>query len=568
MKLKESYFYTIREDIKEEDSISGNLLVRAGMIKKSSSGVYMYLPLGLKVLKNIENIVRKHMNKSGATEVLMPSLIYEDVYAKTGRIESFGKDLFRVNDRNNRPYVLGPTHEELFAIASSFGIKSYKDLPFNLYQFQTKFRDEPRPRYGLIRVREFMMKDAYSFDLDLAGLDVSYQKMFDAYKASFDEMKIDYKIVEADTGVMGGILSEEFQAVTDIGEDVIVLCKSCDYSANLEITPLIVNSKASNEEKKKYEEVHTPDCKTIEDVVNYLDLSIDSSVKALMFMADGNLVICFVPGKREVNLTKLGKLLGAFEIEMATEEEIINNSNSIPGYTGPIGLEIKENVKIVIDDEVFKITNACVGANKKDYHYINTNIEDYKYDYKADISLVQEGDLCPKCNGELYFKKGIEVGNIFKLGTKYTEAFNVKYLDKDNKLNPVVMGSYGIGPGRCMVSIVEQNNDEKGIIWPYVIAPYKIAIVIVDTKNSTQVEVATKLYEEYNDEVILDDRDERVGVKFNDLELIGIPIRITVGRKAEEGIVELKFRNSEETLEVKIEEINEIINEKISKNLI
>ena len=557
MKLSNSYFYTIREDAKDEESISGNLLVRSGMIRKNSAGVYMFLPLGFRVLKNIENIIRKHMNASGAAEVLMPALVYEDYYVKSGRKAAFGASVFTLKDRYDKPYVLGPTHEELFAIAASYGIKSYKDLPFNLYQFQNKFRDEARPRFGLIRVREFIMKDAYSFDKDLDGLEVSYQKMFKAYQASFDEMGIDYKVVTADTGIMGGLLSEEFQAITDIGEDTVVLCNKCDYAANLEVIPLIDKNAITEEAANELQEVYTPDCKTIEDVMNYLKIDVKKSVKALMFNADGELVICFVPGTREVNTTKLAKLIGASEINLATEEEIANNSNSVPGFTGPIGLEVKTGVKVIIDETVFKIKNAVVGANKKDYHLINAQSEDFERDLKGDICLIQEGDTCPKCGGELYFKKGIEIGNTFKLGTKYAESYNVKYLDANNELQPVVMGSYGIGPGRCMVSIVEQSNDEKGIIWPYNVAPYQVAVVVIDSKNAKQIELATEIYEALQDaniEVILDDRDERPGVKFNDMDLIGIPVRITVGRRADENIVELKLRAEASAKEVEATE--------------
>jgi len=557
MKLNESYFYTIREDIKEEESTSGNLLVKAGMVRKTSSGIYMFLPLGLKVLKNIEDIVRKHMNASGAMEVLMPALVYEDYYVKSGRKEAFGSSVFSLKDRWEKPYILGPTHEELFAIAASYGIKSYKDLPFNLYQFQNKFRDEARPRFGLIRVREFIMKDAYTFDKDLAGLDISYQKMYDAYKASFDEMGINYKIVTADSGVMGGILSEEFQAITDIGEDTVVLCSKCDYSSNIEITKLI-NERKNKEVKKTLEEIHTPNCKTIEEVVNFLETDIEHTVKALMFNADGKLVLCFIPGDREVNTTKLAKIIGAVQIDMATEDEILNNSNSVPGYTGPINLKVEKDVKIVVDEVVLTMNNFVVGANKKDYHFINANPEDLIYDHVADISLVKEGDKCPNCDGRLEFKKGIEIGNTFKLGTKYADTYNVKYSDQNNELQPVVMGSYGIGPGRCMVSIVEQNNDEKGIIWPYEVAPYKVAIVVINTKDEAQMNLANKLYDSltaHNIEVILDDRDERPGVKFNDMDLIGIPIRVTVGRRALEDIVEFKYRNQEQADELTLTKV-------------
>ena len=558
MKLKNSYFYTIREEIKDEETVSGNLLVRSGMIRKNSAGIYMFLPFGLKVLKNIENIVREEMNNSGASEVLMPALVYEDYYVKSGRKALFGPSVFMLNDRVGKPYILGPTHEELFAIAASYKIKSYKDLPFNLYQFQNKFRDEPRPRFGLIRVREFIMKDAYSFDKDIEGLDTSYDKMYKAYKNSFDRMNLNYKVVVADTGVMGGLLSEEFQAVTDIGEDILVLCSKCDFSSNLEVTPYLNNIEEIKEDELSLEEIHTPNCKTIESVAKFLNKDISKMVKALMFNVDGKLVICFIPGDRDVNITKLSKLVNAVEVEMASEEEIINNSNSIPGYTGGVGLEVKNGVKIVIDSAILRMKNFVVGANKKDYHYQNVNIKDIKYDLEADISLVKEGDICPSCEDKLKFKKGIEIGNTFKLGTKYAEVYDVKYLDKNNELQPVWMGSYGIGIGRCMAAIVEQHNDDNGIIWPISVAPYKVAIVIVDTENEIQNSLADKIYNNLTHngiETLLDDRDERPGVKFKDMDLIGIPIRIVVGKRADENIVELKYRNSKDVVELTENEV-------------
>lgn len=556
MKLKNNFFFTIREDVKDEDSKSGNLLVRSGMIKKNSAGVYMYLPLGYRVLKNIEKIIREEMNKTGALEVSMPTLIPKEIYEATGRVESFGSSSFSLKDRYERDYILGPTHEELFALASISNIKSYKDVPYTLYQFQTKFRDEARPRYGLIRVREFVMKDAYSFDKDLEGLDISYKKMFNAYKNSFDRMNINYRIVKADTGVMGGLLSEEFQAETEIGEDVLVLCDKCSFSSNLEITKHICNEE-NNEEEKNIEIVETKDDKTIEDVANRLNIDVKDTVKALLMNVDGKLVIFFVRGNRELNETKALKLLGAKEISFANDE-LISTSNAVAGYTGPIGL----NAKVVIDEEVLTMKNFVCGANKDGYHYINANTKDINYDIVGDIVNVIEGDVCPVCGGRLYFKKGIEIGNTFKLGTKYSEKLGLNYMDENNKLQPVVMGSYGIGIGRCMAAIVEQNNDEKGIIWPISVAPFKCSIVIANTKDETQVNLANKLYEELNSkgiEPLLDDRNERMGVKLNDMDLIGIPVRIVVGKKAVDNIVELKRRDSDEILEINFDKVIEYI---------
>ena len=556
MKLKNNYFYTIREDIKDEEAISGKLLVRSGMIKKSSAGVYMYLPIGYKVLKNIESIIREELNKEGLLELSMPTLIPREIYAQTGRTDSFGSSVFSLKDRFNRDYILGPTHEELFTIASLSCIKSYKDMPYSLYQFQTKFRDEPRPRYGLIRVREFVMKDAYSFDKDLDGLDKSYEKIFNAYKRIFDRIGINYKIVRADTGVMGGLLSEEFQALTEIGEDTLVLCDKCDFASNIEVTKHIVNEN-SNKEEKNIELIETKSKETIEDVCNFLNIDIRDSVKALLMNVDGSLVIFFVRGDRELNEVKALKALNAKEISFANDE-LIATSNAVPGYTGPVGL----NARVVIDEEVLKMKNFCCGANKEGYHYINANVKDINYDIVADIVNVKEGDICPNCGGKLYFKKGIEIGNTFKLGTKYSEALGLNYSDEFNKLKPVVMGSYGIGLGRCMAAVVEQHNDDKGIIWPDAIAPFKTSIVIVNTKDEIQNTVANDLYDELmknNVDTILDDRNERLGVKLNDMDLIGVPYRIAVGKRASEGIVELKRRDNDEILEINVSKILEYI---------
>ena len=556
MKLKNNYFYTIREDVKDEEAISGKLLVRSGMIKKSSAGVYMYLPIGYKVLKNIESIIREELNKEGLLELSMPTLIPREIYAQTGRTDSFGSSVFSLKDRFNRDYILGPTHEELFTIASLSCIKSYKDMPYTLYQFQTKFRDEPRPRYGLIRVREFVMKDAYSFDKDLEGLDKSYEKVFNAYKRIFDRIGINYKIVRADTGVMGGLLSEEFQALTEIGEDTLVLCDKCDFASNIEVTKHIVNEN-SNKEEKNIELIETKSKETIEDVCNFLNIDIRDSVKALLMNVDGSLVIFFVRGDRELNEVKALKALNAKEISFANDE-LIATSNAVPGYTGPVKL----NAKVVIDEEVLKMKNFCCGANKEGYHYINANVKDINYDIVADIVNVKEGDICPNCGGRLYFKKGIEIGNTFKLGTKYSEALGLNYSDEFNKLKPVVMGSYGIGLGRCMAAVVEQHNDDKGIIWPDAIAPFKTSIVIVNTKDEIQNTVANDLYDELmknNIDTILDDRNERLGVKLNDMDLIGVPYRIVVGKRASEGIVELKRRDNDEILEINVSKILEYI---------
>ena len=555
MKLKESYFYTLREDARDEDSISGNLLVKAGYIKKTSAGVYMMLPLGLRVQNKIEEIIRKNMNETGAQEVKMPALIASEYYENSGRMSGFGPSIFKLKDRNNKDMVLGPTHEELFAFAAKSMIKSYKNMPINLYQFQTKYRDEPRARFGLVRVKEFVMKDAYSFDVDEKGLDLSYKKMFDAYSKSFDEMGIDYRIVKADTGIMGGLLSEEFQAIAPLGEDTVIYCDECDYSSNIEVSEVVSPNNNENLEIKEKQLVETPHQETIEEVAKFLNINISNTVKALIMSVDGELVIFFINGERDLNETKCLKLLNAQEINFA-DDELIATSNATAGYCGPIDL----NCKVVIDKEVLDMRNFCCGANKKGFHYINVNPSDIKYDIVGDITNCKDGDLCPKCGKPLKFTKGIEVGNTFKLGTKYSQAMGLQYADVNNKLQDVWMGSYGIGIGRTMAAIVEQNHDDKGIIWPENIAPYKAIILTMSAKDEVQNALANELYEKLNSlgiETILDDRDERPGVKFNDAELIGIPYRITVGRGAPDRILEFKKRTDEKAINLTFDEIIE-----------
>jgi len=558
MKLGNNYFYTLRENVKDEDSTSGDLLVRSGMIKKNSSGIYMYLPLGYRVLKNIENIIREEMNNIGSLELLMPSLISRDIYEATGRVKTFGSSVFTLKDRFNRDYVLGPTHEELFTLASLSNIKSYKDMPYSLYQFQNKFRDEARPRYGLIRVREFIMKDAYTFDKDLNGLEVSYKNMYDAYKRAFDRMNIKYRVVTADTGVMGGLLSEEFQAETEIGEDILVLCDTCDFSSNIEVSKCINKTIMSKEDTLSMQLVETVNQKTIEEISTYLNKPKDKFVKTLIYKVDNELYAVLVKGDDEVNETKLKKLLEAIDVELADFETVEKVTNAKVGFAGPIDI----NIKVIIDNEILEMKNFIVGANKTDYHYINVNLNDFKYDLVGDIRSIKEGDICLKCGGNIYFKKGIEIGNTFKLGTKYSEKLGLNYSDENNKLQPVVMGSYGIGLGRCMASIVEQNHDDKGIIWPINVAPYKCSIVIVNINDEDQMKLANNIYDTMlsnNIEPLMDDRDERFGVKLNDMDLIGIPVRIVVGKKANENIVELKYRNKEEILEINANNILEYI---------
>ena len=551
MRLSKSYFLTKKENLKDDECVSSNLLVRAGMIKKVGSGIYAFLPMGLRVFRKIENVVREEMNNIGSQELVMPSLLPEDYYIDSGRRSVFGDDMFSLKDRVGRDYVLGPTHEELFVEVCRDMIKSYKDMPISLYQMANKYRDEPRSRYGLIRTREFVMKDAYTFDKDLEGLDESYKLMFDAYKKIFDRIGIDYRIVRASTGAMGGLLSEEFQAITDIGEDIVVTCDNCGFSTNIEICDVKGECEKSNEETKEKELLYTPNCGTINDLYEKFGIDSKKTCKTMIYKVDDKFYAFMVRGDREVNEYKISRILNAVSVEMATAEQDEKITGANVGFAGPIDLSIP----VIIDNEVLCMKNFLVGANKSDYHYINTNLNDFKYEQVADIRNVCEDDKCPECGHDLSFRHGIEVGNTFKLGTKYSESMGLYFADENNKLKPVLMGCYGIGVARIMAAVVEQNHDEDGIIFPEIIAPYNLAIVVVNSKDETQMKVANELYEKYKKdgiEVILDDRDVRAGVKFKDMDLIGIPKRIVVGKKASEGIVELKYRNSSYVEEINI----------------
>ena len=551
MRLKNSYFYTIREDIKDEESTSGKLLVKSGMVKKSSSGIYMYLPLGYKVIKNVEKIIREEMESVGAGELLMPSLIPEDLYKKSSSKMTFNKEIFSLKDRFDKSYVLSLTHEGLFSAAAQAKIKSYKDLPFTIYQIQDKFRDEERCRYGLIRVREFLMKDAYSFDMDEKGLDNSYNEMYNAYKKIFTRLGIDYKIVKSDASDMDGILSEEFQAITHVGEDKLVICDSCGYAANIDVAKCMVNDDVSDEEVRVREIIMTPNVGTIDEVSEFLDVPKEKIVKTLIYKACDKFYAALVKGNHEVNESKLKKLLGVNDVTLASIEEVEEITKAHIGFAGPIGLDIP----IIIDNEIMNMKNFVVGANRTDYHYKNANLEDFNYLSCGDIRCITEDDCCPKCRKTLEFKNGIEIGNTFKLGTNYSANFGLNYLNKQNENKPVWLGCYGIGLGRCIASIIEQHNDDKGIIWPIEVAPFKVAIVVVNIGDEAQMDAANYLYKEFRSQkisTILDDRDERAGVKFCDMDLIGIPIRITIGNKINDQLVEVKMRDKDTFEEISL----------------
>lgn len=551
MRLSKYLLPTLREVPTEAEIPSHQLMMRAGMIRKLASGVYSYLPLGLKVLKNTESIIRKAMNRHDAQELLMPAILPKEILEQSGRWEVFGPEMFRLKDRGDRDFCLGPTHEEIFTDTVKNTVRSYKQLPLTLYQIQTKYRDERRPRFGVIRSREFVMKDAYSFDRDEAGLDVSYKNMYDAYKEIFDEMGLNYLIVDADSGAMGGSGSQEFMVKSEIGEDTIAYCEECGYCANEEKAVCIPENEASDELFLEMEKVYTPNSGTIEDVTAYMKRSPKDFVKTLIYRADDKFVAVMVRGDREVNETKLANHLGAMDLELAAPADLMRITNAKVGFAGPVGLDID----VLVDSEVALMKNMIVGANETEYHYANVNIgRDFEPTFVGDFRNITPGDICPKCkHGKIKTCRGIEVGHIFKLGTKYTESLECTFLDENGKDQVPIMGCYGIGVNRCIAAVIEQNCDEKGIVWPMSLAPYHVIIVPVNTKDESQVELAEKLYSQFTEagvETLIDDRNERAGVKFKDAELIGIPIRITVGKKAADGIVEFGIRKSGESEDI------------------
>lgn len=569
MRMSKMYMPTLREVPAEAEIPSHQLLLRAGMTRRLVSGVYSHLPLGFRVIKKVENIVREEMDNYGSQELLMSAIQPREIWEATGRWEDFGPEMFKLKDRNSREFCLGPTHEEYITNLVKDEIKSYKQLPLNLYQIQTKYRDEKRPRFGFMRSREFIMKDAYTFDTNEETMAVAYQNMWDAYDSVFTRLGLKYKVVQGDSGAMGGNNSHEFMAMSDVGESLVAYCDNCDYAATDEKAKVVYDSKLQAEDLKAMEEVHTPGVSTIEDLSEFLNMPKNKLAKALMYVIKEEPVLCFVPGDREVNEIKLINHFGAgeHEIEMASDEVIREKMGAEPGFTGPIG--INKDIKIVIDKRVSEITNAVVGANKADYHLINVNFgRDFKAEVVEDLLLVEKGDRCPTCGAELLMDRGIEVGNIFQLGTKYSDGLKAGYLDENGKEKPFYMGSYGIGVSRTVAAIIEQNHDDRGIIWPLIAAPYSVVVTVVNTKAEEQVTLGEKIYSDLKAlglDVLLDDRNERAGVKFNDRDLIGIPIRVTVGKKAGEDIVEYSLRTSEEKEEVDVSSLENLIREEFIK---
>ena len=555
------YAPTLREVPSDADVVSQQLMLRAGFMRKTANGLYSFLPLGWRSIKKIEAIVREEMDRASAQEIMMPILQPAEIWKESGRWNAYGAEMMRINDRHDNEFCLGPTHEEMITTLVKNEINSYRQLPVNLYQIQSKFRDERRPRYGLMRSREFIMKDAYSFDVDEAGLDESYKSMYDAYTRIFTRCGLTFRPVEADSGAIGGSGTHEFMAIAEAGEADIVYCTKCDYAANIEIgKPGIM--KQEEEALQELSIVDTPNASTIEAVAEMLNLPLHKTIKAVVFSIDGKVVLAIVRGDHEVNEVAVQHaVLGSVEPEMATPEEL-EKVGLTAGFISPVGLKQTEEFAIVVDESVMETYNVCGGANKKDAHYININpkrdfnVEDI---IVAPIRLITDNDVCPTCGGTLEHAKGIEVGQVFKLGTKYSEALQATFLDQNGRPNPMIMGCYGIGVSRTLAAAIEQYHDENGIIWPRAIAPFEAVIVPINAKDEALMSTSQTIYTALQDagvDVLLDDRKDRAGVKFKDADLIGYPLRITVSKNTlENNEVEIQIRKSGEAITCAIDSV-------------
>ena len=566
MRMSRMLMPTLKEVPSDAEITSHQLMLRAGMIRKMASGIYNLLPMGIRVFRKVEDIIREEMNAKGAQEISCALLVPAELWQESGRWDVMGPEMFRLKDRNGRDYCLGPTHEETFTHIVRNEITSYKQLPLNLYQIETKFRDERRPRFGVMRTRNFTMKDAYSFDADQEGLDKSYDDMFDAYTRIFARCELDNSPVQADSGAMGGSASAEFMVKSEVGEDEIVFCSGCDYAANIE-KATSVNHEASTEEMKEMGEIETPNVHTIEELQDFFKMDAGQFAKTLIYYADGKTVAVVVRGDRDVNETKVANAIGgAVEFELASEDTIKAVTGAEVGFAGPIGIKTDY---LFIDQEVVDQRNVIVGANKTGYHIQNANFGRDFEGQIGDFRNVQEGDKCPKCGQPLEIMRGVEVGHIFKLGTKYSESMGATFLDQNGKSQPIIMGCYGIGVERTVAAVIEQHHDENGIIWPLAIAPYHVVVVPVNVKKEEHLENAEKIYKELEAagvEVLLDDRNERAGFKFKDSDLLGIPMRITVGKDIVDGKVEFKLRKEADKEIISVDEVLDRVKAEFVKN--
>jgi len=568
MRASNLYAPTLRNTPAEAEIVSHQLMYRAGMIRKVAGGMYTYLPLGWRVIRKIEEIIREEMDAAGGQEIGMPILQPAELWEESGRWAAYGDEMMRIKDRHGRNFCLGPTHEEMITDLVRDEVSSYKQLPLLLYQIQDKFRDERRPRFGLMRSREFIMKDLYSFDKDVEGMNESYKKMYDAYTNIYTRMGLEFRPVEADNGAIGGGHSHEFTVLADAGESNIAYCTQCDYAASdekAELKPL----ESPAEKELPLEKVATPGKNTIESLVEFLNVPVEKTIKAVAYQSDnGKLVLAFVRGDHDVNEVKIiNQVEGALELTMA-DEEAIRNAGGCPGFMSAIGLKAGEDVIILVDPTVMNMHNAVAGANEVDTHYVNVNPQ---RDFAAegivvtDLRMVKEGDACPHCGAELKMTRGIEAGQVFTLGTKYSQAMGAMFLDEAGKQQPLYMGCYGIGVGRTMAAAIEQNNDENGIIWPRAIAPFEVVVVAVNAKKEDQLAYSEEIYKECKAaglDTLLDDRRERAGVKFKDCDLIGYPLRVVIGPKAvEENQIEIKVRKTGEVFTVSREEYLEKVKE-------
>lgn len=565
MRQSSTLIPTLREVPADADIKSHQLLLRAGYMRQNASGVYSFLPLGKRVLQKVEQIVREEMDRAGSVELLMPALQQAELWQESGRWYSYGPELMRMKDRHGREFALGATHEEVITSLLRDEVKSYKRLPLNLYQIQTKFRDEKRPRFGLLRGREFIMKDAYSFHASQESLDEVYDKMFAAYSRIFERCGLNFRAVIADSGAMGGKDTHEFMVLSEIGEDTIAYSDTSSYAANVEMAPVVNTYEKSDEAEKELTKVETPNQHSIEDVAAFLNVEATSCIKSLLFKVDDRFVLVLVRGDHEVNDIKVKNYFEASVVELATPEETKEALKCAVGSVGPIG--VNDSVEVVADHAVKAIVNGVCGANEEGYHYTNVNERNFNATYE-DFRFIQEGDQSPDGQGVIKFAKGIEVGHVFKLGTRYSEAMGATYLDENGRSQPMIMGCYGIGVSRTVAAIAEQFNDENGLLWPEAVTPYQVHVIPVNVKNDEQRELGEKLYNELLDnrfDVLLDDRQERAGVKFADSDLIGLPVRVTVGKRASEGIVEVKVRKTGESLEVSVDNLVSTVKELLAK---